>query len=118
MINTINFLSRQLLISPNGQVINEGSTLKQPELAKALRAIADEGPEYFYNSNFTKKLVKDLREQYNSILTFEDFRTYTVVTRPVLMTHFDNDMTIHSFPPPASGAMLALILNILDDGKS
>ena len=111
------FLCRQLL-SPNGQPLTEGSILKQPELATTLRAIADEGPEYFYNSNFTKKLVKDLREQYNSILTFEDFRTYTAVTRPVLMTHFDNYLTIHSFPPPASGAMLALILNILDDGKS
>ena len=112
------FLYRQLLISPNGQVLNEGSILKQPELAATLRAIADEGPEYFYNSNFTKKLVKDLREQYNSILTFEDFRKYTTVNRPVLISHFDNDMTIHSFPPPASGAVLALILNILDDGKS
>ncbi|XP_041379344.1 glutathione hydrolase 7-like, partial [Gigantopelta aegis] len=36
-------------------------------------------------------------------------------TRPVLMSRFDDDMTIHSFPPPASGAMLALILNILDN---
>ena len=111
-------LCRQLLISPNGEVLTEGNTLKQPELALTLRAIAEEGPDYFYNSNFTKKLVKDLRGQYNSILTFEDFKTYTAVTRPVLMSRFDDDMTIHSFPPPASGAVLALILNILDDGKS
>ena len=111
-------LCRQLLISPNGEVLTEGNTLKQPELALTLRAIAEEGADYFYNSNFTKKLVKDLHERYNSILTFEDFKTYTAVTRPVLMSRFDDDMTIHSFPPPASGAMLALILNILDNGKS
>ena len=111
-------LCRQLLISPNGEVLTEGNTLKQPELALTLRAIAEEGPDYFYNSNFTKKLVKDLRERYNSILTFEDFRNYSAVTRPVLMSRFDNDMTIYSFPSPASGAVLALILNILDNGKS
>ena len=111
-------LCRQLLISPNGQALTVGSTLKQPQLATTLRAIAEEGPDYFYNSNFTKKLVKDLRERYNSILTFEDFKNYTAVTRPVLISRFDNNMTIYSFPPPASGAMLALILNILDDGKN
>ena len=111
-------LYRQLLINPNGEVLPEGNTLKQPQLALTLRAIAEEGPDYFYNSNFTKKLVKDLCQRYSSILTFEDFRNYSAVTRPVLMSRFDDDMTIHSFPPPASGAVLALILNILDNGKS
>lgn len=89
--------------------------MKQPELAKTLQAIAS-GVDYFYNSSFTEEMVAELNNHYNSILTVDDFRDYTAVIRPVLTSSY-NGLVLHNFPPPASGAVLALILNILD-GKS
>lgn len=102
-------------MNPNGQPLKEGDILKQPELAKTLQAITS-GIDYFYNSSFTKEMVAELSDQYNSILTVDDFRDYNAVIRPVLTSSY-NGLLLHNFPPPASGAVLALILNILD-GKS
>lgn len=97
---------------PNGQPLQEGDILRQPELANTLQSIADLGPDYFYNSDFTAEMVDELQSEYGSILTVEDFNSYEVVIRDALLSEYEG-LQVHTFPPPASGAVLALVLNIL-----
>ena len=101
------------ILAPNGVFLKEGDILKQPKLARTLSSIAESGPDYFYNSSFTELMVDELANEYNSILTFEDFSNYEVVVRDVLTSKY-NDLLIHGMPPPASGAVLTLIMNILE----
>ena len=87
--------------------------LKQPELADTLGEIAAQGEQYFYNSSFTVAMVDELAAQYDSILTVDDFREYEVVVREVLVSEY-NGLQVHSAPPPASGAIVSLIMNIME----
>ena len=104
------------LLAPNGEFLNEGDRLCQIQLAGTLEAIAEHGIGYFYDSSFTEEMVKELQQDYGSILTVEDFQKYSSVERPVVTAKFKNH-TMLSIPPPACGATLGLILNMLDAGK-
>lgn len=100
-------------MAPKGEFLTEGDTLYQLQLADTLEAIAEQGTEYFYNSNFTVEMVNELQQNYGSILTVEDFRRYTVIERQIVPAKFKDHIML-SMPPPASGAILGLLLNTLD----
>ena len=46
-------------------------------------------------------------------MTVEDLQNYTAIEREVVTSQFAN-LEVIGVPPPASGAVLGLILNILD----
>ena len=101
------------LVAPNGQLLQEGDMLKQPQLADTLHQIAEQGISYFYNSSFTKMMVKELQRDYGSIITLEDFQNYSSVERTVATAKYKRQGMV-GVSPPAGGAVLGLILNILD----
>ena len=92
--------------------MKEGDILKNTELAQTLELLASNGPDYFYNSTFTEDMVKELQEDYDCILTVEDFQSYTAEVKEATVSEY-GDLKIHGVPPPASGPVLALIMNIL-----
>lgn len=100
------------LLYPNGVSLKEGELLKQPQLANTLQFIAQLGADYFYKSSFTEELISELESEHGSILTLDDFHNYEVVTREALSSAY-GEFKVHSFPPPASGPVLALVFNIL-----
>ena len=53
------------------QTKREGDVIKQPELAKTLRGIRDNGPDYFYD-----KVGKSISKQVDDKLTEKDFKAY------------------------------------------
>lgn len=56
--------------------------------------------------------MKELKEGYGCLLSVEDFRNYTVDVKNATVSEY-GDMKVHGVPPPASGTVLALMLNIL-----
>ena len=105
------FLYRELL-APDGKLLEEGDILKRPLYADTLTKIGQSGSIYFYNSSFTEEMLADLKE-YNSILTIEDFLGYTALEKEAIVSEFAG-LKVLGVPPPSSGAVLALILNILE----
>ena len=91
-----------------------GDILKQTELADTLEKVAEQGIDYFYNSNFTEKMVEELQRDWDSIITVEDFRNYTTVVRDVVRARYKGFEVLGMPPPSAGGPVLGLILNILD----
>ena len=82
-------------------------------MAKTLQLIAEAGSaEPFYNGPMSKVLVKEVQAA-GGILTLNDLKNYNAVFRPALRSKLD-DMTILNCPPPTSGPVLAMTLNILD----
>ena len=87
--------------------------MKRPLYADTLEMIANEGADWFYNSNFTTEMVTELRELYDAIVTTEDFEKYSALDKTVTSASYSNHQVLGLFPPN-SGAVLGLILNILD----
>ena len=93
--------------------------LKQPDLARALRYIAERTPdevvEYFYNSEFTDKMVNEVNE-HNGTLKKADYTNYEVNEYPALIEEFDG-LKVLSTQASASGVIFNFALKILKGEK-
>ena len=109
--STFLFSQRELL-APDGEYLKEGETIYRKKYAETLRAIGANGSaSYFYEGLFMEQMVKELRDA-GAIIEEEDFLNYTAIEREAVETYYDGLRVLGS-PPPSSGAVLALILNIL-----
>lgn len=104
---------KALLFHADRTPFQEGEILRQPDLAASYRALAAQGPDWFYRGEYAAK-VADWMRVHGGVITAEDFADYHLVIRePVRGTY--RGAEIVSFPPPSSGGVHVLeILNILE----
>lgn len=101
------------LLKPDGSPFVAGDIVKQPDLAKTYRGIAEQGTDYFYRGPLAAAVGKWMAE-HGGLLTADDFATYQPIEREPLVTTY-RGRTIVGFPPPSSGGIhVAQILNILE----
>ncbi|XP_040205293.1 glutathione hydrolase 5 proenzyme [Rana temporaria] len=99
------------LLCENKQVLTEGQAINFTQLGYTLRVLADEGADSFYNGSISKKIMEDLHNE-GSFLTAEDLQNYKVeIVRPLNFSL--GSYTLYSPPPPAGGAFISFLLNIL-----
>jgi len=104
--------SRAVLLKADGSPHEEGDRLKQPDLARTYRAIAEQGTGWFYAGPFARDVGGWMR-QHGGILTADDFARYRVRLREPVKSRY-RGYTVVGFPPPSSGGVhVAQILNIL-----
>jgi gamma-glutamyltranspeptidase / glutathione hydrolase len=98
---------------PGGDVPTVGSTFRQPDLARTLSRIRDQGPDGFYRGETADLIVAEMQRG-DGIITRQDLEGYTAVWRePVSFTY--RGYTVISMPPSSSGgATLALMAHILE----
>jgi gamma-glutamyltranspeptidase/glutathione hydrolase len=98
---------------PNGAVPQAGATLRQPVLARTLRAIAAKGRGAFYDGELADAWTTELQRA-GGIITREDLRGYRPVWRtPVRSTY--RGYTMLTMPPSSSGGVtITETLNILE----
>ena len=105
--------SRSALLKPDGSAYREGEILRQPDLARSYRHIAESGPDWFYRGEFAES-VGAWMAQNGGILTATDFQHYQPIVRKPLVTSY-RDWQIVGFPPPSSGGVhVAQILNMIE----
>jgi gamma-glutamyltranspeptidase/glutathione hydrolase len=98
---------------PNGEPYQPGEIFKQPDLAWSLTQIRDHGKDAFYKGTLAQRFISGIQQQ-GGILTLKDLAQYSVnVSTPVWST-YRHRYTIACTPPPASGIVLASIMNILE----
>jgi len=90
-------------------------TLYNPGLVKVLEGLSRQGTNYFYNSDFTKKLVADIQSA-EGYLSEDDFAQYKTIFRAPLHTDYHGH-SITSAPAPQSGSTLLEILNIYESAQ-
>ena len=90
---------------PGGAVPEIGDCWRQPDLARLLHRLADEGPAAFYDGEIPRAIVRYLRDR-GGILTDDDFRTYRPqIVDPVQAASRRFDLYT---PPPPSGGITSL----------
>uniref|UniRef100_A0A1J3FTH9 Glutathione hydrolase n=1 Tax=Noccaea caerulescens TaxID=107243 RepID=A0A1J3FTH9_NOCCA len=101
------------VFSRNGQVLKPGETCYNPQLARSLETISEQGPGAFYNGTVGEKLVNDVKTA-GGIITMEDLRSYKVRVTDAMSVDVMG-YTIHGMPPPSSGTVgFPMVINILD----
>lgn len=107
-------LGLRQVFAPEGRLLQTGDICYNVKLAESLKAIAEQGPQAFYNGTVGEKLVKDVREA-GGILTVEDLRNYEVKVTDALAVDVMGYKLL-GMPPPSSGTLgMTLILNILNN---
>ncbi|KAM6155537.1 glutathione hydrolase 5 proenzyme isoform 2-T2 [Rhynchocyon petersi] len=85
--------------------------LPWPALAATLETVAEEGAEALYTGTLARTLLEDLA-QAGSQLTLQDLAAFRPEVVDALALPL-GDNTLYSAPPPAGGAVLGFILNVL-----
>lgn len=88
----------------NNQVPPLGAVIRQPELARTLQRIADDGREGFYRGVLAEQLVNGIR-QAGGIWTLDDLANYRTVWREPLRFNLANQRQLISSPPPSAGGV-------------
>jgi gamma-glutamyltranspeptidase/glutathione hydrolase len=90
-----------------------GERLVQKDLARTLRAIAEEGAGVVHGGRIGRRIADHVQKE-GGLLTLDDLADYAVKVRePVRGTY--RGLEVVSFPPPSSGgAVLLEALNILE----
>jgi len=90
-----------------------GDRILRRGLAKALRALAEQGSGAFYQGPIAAAIVDAVRAA-DGILTLDDLRNYRVVERQPLRARLDR-CEIVTMPPPSSGGVCLIeALNVLE----
>lgn len=90
-----------------------GDVLKQPDLAKTLKLIAEKGADGFYTGAVAELIAAEMKAS-GGLITADDLKGYKAVQRePIVGTYRGYDVV--AAPPPSSGGItLLLALNMLE----
>ncbi|XP_059839488.1 glutathione hydrolase 1 proenzyme-like [Hypanus sabinus] len=102
----------EVFCKKDGTILQEGEIITFPKLAATYQVLADEGADAFYEGSLSEQIVADIRNA-GGIITLDDLKSYTPrsMKNPVKLKL--GDYTLLTPNVPASGPVLALILNIL-----
>ena len=97
---------------PGGAVPEPGTLLRQPDLARTLRAIAKKGPAALYRGEIGAKIAAFL-EQEGGLVTAADLARHTSTWgQPIRSTY--RGLTVLAFAPPTQGATTLQMLNVAE----
>lgn len=101
----------EVLCHKNRTVLKQGDILKFPKLAETMETIGRLGANAFYDGKIGRDLVEDIKAA-GGTLTLNDLRGYSVREEKALAVSL-GDTLMHIPPPPAGGALLAFILQLM-----
>lgn len=99
--------------SRDGVALRPGELLVQPDLARTLERIRDEGPAGFY-TGLTAELIVQEMEANGGLIRLEDLADYKAVERPALRSTYRGYEVLGMPPPSSGGVAIATVLNILE----
>ena len=98
---------------PGGAAPPTGSTFRQPDLARTLQAVADNGAEGFYSGWVADSIAAEMRRG-GGLITESDLAAYRAIWREPIEIDY-RGWTVISMPPPSSGGVtMGQILNIVE----
>jgi gamma-glutamyltranspeptidase / glutathione hydrolase len=106
------FPQTRAVFFPDGRPPAAGARLRQPDLARTLRALKAEGPQAFYHGRIAAAIVT-ASEGGGGLFSTADFAQHrTEVLDPIRTTY--RGRTVLEQPPVSQGLIVLMALNILD----
>lgn len=100
----INGENTTYFMHPTGGTWKAGDVLKQPDLAKTLQLIQEQGRAGFYSGKVAQQLANEMKKG-KGIITEKDLENYNSVWRKPLVEGYKKNYTVISMPPPSSGGV-------------
>jgi gamma-glutamyltranspeptidase/glutathione hydrolase len=97
----------------DGKPYEAGETFRQPELARTLERIRQQGARDFYEGETARLLAADM-ERHGGLITAADLKDYTVVERKPLTGSYRGYDIITSPPPSSGGVGILQMLGVLE----
>jgi gamma-glutamyltranspeptidase/glutathione hydrolase len=97
-----------------GGLWKAGETIRLPQLARALDAIATSGPDAFYTGWIADSIDAQMRA-HRGLIRKEDLAAYRAVERPPVRGMFLGHEIISMGPPSSGGTVLVMTLNMLEN---
>jgi gamma-glutamyltranspeptidase / glutathione hydrolase len=122
LVNNLNAKKAHLLRTPGGQKFfkeggapyTPGETFRQPDLARTLELVAEEGPAVFYEGAIADLIVAEMARG-GGLITRDDLAAYRAVEREPLSGTY-RGYEVVAMPPPSSGGVHVIeMLNILEN---
>jgi gamma-glutamyltranspeptidase / glutathione hydrolase len=108
------FEASRAIYLPDGQPPKVGDVLKQIDLAKTYRAIAEQGSDWFYRGPFAQTTERWMKAN-GGIMTAADFANYRIVLRAPVRTTYRGREVVSFAPPSSGGVHVVQMLNILEN---
>jgi len=103
--------SRRIFLR-DGNFLDQGDVLRQPELAATLRRLAKNGPDELYTGETARRIAADMQRN-GGLITLQDLAGYRAVERRPVAGSYRN-YEILGAPPPSSGSGVIQMLNMLE----
>lgn len=104
--------SKKIFQRADGTVYEIGDRLIQSDYARALRRIADQGPDEFYEGETAQLIARDF-EEHDGLLDAVDLRDYRAdITEPIRSTYRDFEVVTEA--PPSVGPVVLELLNVIE----
>jgi gamma-glutamyltranspeptidase/glutathione hydrolase len=101
------------LFAPDGELLQAGDTLRQPELADTLVRLGAEGARPFYDGDIGTAITDWVGER-GGTLTRADLQAYEVIDREPVKVRYRGHEVLTNPPPSAGGILIARALAMLD----
>lgn len=98
---------------PDGELLQAGDTLQNPDLADFLVALGTDPDATFYRGDRARALVEQLSAG-GGLLTEADLEAYQVIERAPLSARYRGRRILTNPPPTFGGALLALALRRIE----
>ncbi len=98
---------------PGGAPIAVGATVRRPNLARTLAAVAEHGADAFYKGEVAKRMAKATRSA-GGLLSETDLAGYRVKRRPLVDVRWRGHRVLSMPPPSSGGAVIGQVLRVLE----
>ena len=110
-----NAAARALFFDADGTPLAVGEQLRNPELARTLRAVAERGAEAFYRGEIAADIVAEVgRGLYPGRLSLDDLAAYEPLEREPLCAPFRSYRVCGMPPPSAGGGVVGALLGVYE----
>ncbi|MEX1256555.1 MAG: gamma-glutamyltransferase [Gemmatimonadota bacterium] len=106
--------SMRAYAKPDGSPWGADETIRLPDLARSMRAIAEGGQDAFYRGWIADSIAVDMSRN-NGLITREDLARYEAVVRAPITTTYRGYELAMMGPPSGGGVIIAESLNILEN---
>lgn len=100
------------ILMPEGEPIEAGEVFRQPDLARSLQTIAEEGAEAFYEGELARRSARFYEAQ-GGLLGYEDLATFEAEESEPIHTDF-RGLDVYQSAPNSQGIVMLIALEILE----